>query len=473
MDVNEDSTANDPQRRQEPLASLSDLPSAVSTQASESNSVLDELPDGVLVLDANGRVEQANRAFLELTGLGRGEAVGQPLESLVADEDMLRLLGFERIFDERFSHDVNVLFLDKRGSNRALIVSSARVSASSRCFLTLRATGSVQQELADTSRWAAAEQQRADEVASARDALAAKHAALRAAQGELESAHAKLKQEVATRERLENELRLAQKLEGIGQLAAGIAHEINTPMQYIGDNVLFLSDSFEQLLGYLSIAKRVADEAGGEARARLAAAAEEISLDFLLEQVPQALTSSREGIGHVSGIVKAMKSFARTDQGEKAPCDLNQSIRDTLVVAQNEYKSVAKVEVDLDELPPVTCFASRLNQVILNLVVNAAHAIGDAHQSELGKIKVSSRVNGDCVEVTIADNGCGIPSAIRHRVFDQFFTTKAVGRGTGQGLAIARSIVVDAHGGSLSFVSESGAGTAFTLSIPIVGSGSS
>jgi signal transduction histidine kinase len=311
-------------------------------------------------------------------------------------------------------------------------------------------------------------------VALAHDALAEKNSALRAAQAELESAHAKLTQEVETRERLENELRLAQKLEGIGQLAAGIAHEINTPMQYIADNVVFLSESFQQLLGRLSLMDELVgldrSEAAPQTRARLDANAEEISLDFLLEEVPKALSSSREGIEHVSGIVKAMKSFARADQGEKAASDINQLIRDTLAVAQNEYKNVAAVETDLGDLPLVICFASRLNQVILNLVVNAAHAIADAKPAGLGKIRIASRCRDGFVDVTITDNGCGIPSEIQHRVFDQFFTTKAVGRGTGQGLAIARSIVVDAHGGSLSFESELGAGTAFTLRIPVAGS---
>jgi signal transduction histidine kinase len=166
-----------------------------------------------------------------------------------------------------------------------------------------------------------------------------------------------------------------------------------------------------------------------------------------------------------------MKSFARVDQGEMMQADVNQALRDTLIVAQNEYKNIATVETDLGELPPVTCFIGRLNQVFLNLIVNAAHAIADSRREGLGRIRVSSRAVDAMLEVKIADNGCGIPLAIRHRIFEHFFTTKEVGRGTGQGLAIVRSIVVEAHGGSVDFESEINAGTVFTIRIPLEGSG--
>ncbi len=185
--------------------------------------------------------------------------------------------------------------------------------------------------------------------------------------------------------------------------------------------------------------------------------------------MPKALRDSKAGIEHVSNIVRAMKSFAHVDDQEKTTGDINQAIRDTLMVAQNEYKSVAAVDTDLGELPAVVCFPGRLNQVFLNLIVNAAHAVADAKRESGGKIKVSSRAEDGVVAVTVADNGVGIPEPIQRRVFDPFFTTKAVGRGTGQGLSLARSIVVDAHGGTLSFETQPGEGTAFTIRLPIDG----
>jgi signal transduction histidine kinase len=290
---------------------------------------------------------------------------------------------------------------------------------------------------------------------------------------ELSKTNEDMRLETAARERLEKELQLAQKLEGIGQLAAGVAHEINTPMQYVGDNINFLTRAFDKLGEHLSetTAALAADGAASvaEARERLATSRTRLKLPFLLDNVPKALRDSKAGIEHVSNIVRAMKSFAHIDDQEKTTGDINQAIRDTLTVAQNEYKSVAAVDTDLGDLPAVVCFPGRLNQVLLNLIVNAAHAVADAKRESGGKIRVSSRARDGVVAVTIADNGVGIPVPIQRKIFDPFFTTKPVGKGTGQGLSLARSIVVDAHGGTLSFETEPGEGTAFTIRLPIDG----
>ncbi len=434
---------------------------------------LEDLPDGVLVVNSQGLIVDVNHAFLELATRKRADVVGHAMQDMIAEEDILQILGFDAVFGAELSRDTNVIFTCGSGERRSLVVNSARSEDGNRTFLTVRAAEIVHEELANTTRWAASQQERADELGRARDALAAKNAALRVAQGELEAAYAKLKSEVATRERLENDLRLAQKLEAIGQLAAGVAHEINTPMQYIGDNVTFLSRSFGKLSDYLaevSAALEATPENSLEsARARVLATQKKLRLPFLMEQVPKALTASQEGIENVSNIVRAMKSFARVDQGEKAQADLNQALRDTLIVAQNEYKNVASIETDFGELPHVTCFIGRLNQVFLNLIVNAAHAIADANRTSLGKIRVISRCEAGVVEIRIADNGSGIDSSIRHRIFEQFFTTKEVGRGTGQGLSIARNIVVEVHGGTLDFESEVGAGTVFCVRLPVDG----
>jgi PAS domain S-box-containing protein len=434
---------------------------------------LDELPDGVLVASVDGVIQSANAVFLELVGRSASEVLGQRFESLVAEEDMLNLVGFQATFAENSTRDNTMIFAAPDGVRRSLIVCSIRSRDNRRVVMTLRAAGTVQEALADVSRWVAAEQDRGLELARARDALAAKNAALSAAQAELEAAYAKLQSESLARQRLQDELRLAQRLESIGQLAAGIAHEINTPMQYIGDNVHFLSTAFDGLCKYIEAVESAphTEAACCDARGSQLAARKKLRIGFVLDEVPRALVASKAGIEHVSKIVRAMKSFAHQDRGDKSPADVNRTLQDTLTVAQNEYKQVASVETDLGQLPTVSCFPGQLNQVFLNIIVNAAHAIEDARKPGLGRIRVVSRARGDGnVEVRISDDGCGIPLEIRERVFDQFFTTKEVGRGSGQGLSLARSIVVDGHGGTLSFETAPGAGTTFIVTLPVEGS---
>lgn len=435
---------------------------------SDRYAAFDELPDGVLVMTASGRVLAANSQFLCLVGRDIGQVLAQPLESIVASEDMLQFVGVAEMFREPLS-DVNILFTAADGTFRRLIVCSTPSLDAERVLLTARATGAVQEELASTTRWAAAEQDRATELAEARDALAATNGALLSAQAETESAYAKLQGEVAAREQLEKNLRLAQKLESIGQLAAGIAHEINTPMQYIGDNVAFLARAFEKVSEYIQIARAasVGDTATSleEAHALLETSAVQLKLKFLLETAPKALQDSKSGIEHVSNIVRAMKSFAHAGQDEMAPGDLNRALADTLIVAQSEYKAVATAQTDLGDIPQVMCFLGRLNQVFLNLIVNAGHAIAESKRSG-GTIRVASRHDGECVVVTISDNGSGIPEHVQHKVFDPFFTTKPVGKGSGQGLALARDIVT-AHGGTLTFETVPGEGTSFFIRLPV------
>jgi len=273
--------------------------------------------------------------------------------------------------------------------------------------------------------------------------------------------------------RMELELRVAQKLEAVGQLAAGIAHEINTPVQFVGDSVRFLEDAFEDLGQLLTDYREVcvaATSNGGEAlRARLERAEEEADLAYLKERIPAAFERTLEGVERVASIVRAMKEFAHP-QSEQAPADLNRALTTTLTVARNEYKYIAELETELATLPPVVCNVSDLNQVFLNLIVNAAHAIEDARPggSAMGTIRIRTRCEGEDVLISIADSGCGIPEEIRSRVFDPFFTTKAVGRGSGQGLAIARAIV-DRHGGTIECETELGSGTTFTIRLPIQG----
>jgi len=280
--------------------------------------------------------------------------------------------------------------------------------------------------------------------------------------------------DITGREEREMELRHAQKLESVGRLASGIAHEINTPIQFVGDNTRFVQDSFRGLQTLLSKYQELRDAAAsGAVSPDLLAAVrrieEESDCAYLLEEIPKALTQTLDGVTRVATLVRAMKDFAHPESKEKAAADLNKALLSTLAVARNELKCVADVEADLGDLPLVVCNISDLNQVFLNLLVNAAHAIGDVVKGtgKKGKIRVRTVPEGKTVLVTITDTGCGIPESIRTKVFDPFFTTKGVGRGTGQGLAIARSVVVERHKGTLTFESEVGKGTSFYVRLPV------
>lgn len=282
--------------------------------------------------------------------------------------------------------------------------------------------------------------------------------------------------DITPRMTLEGQLVQAQKLESIGQLAAGIAHEINTPTQFIGDNLRFLKEAFEELQPALLAINEVsrkataagsASESDNEQSPPLAGE----DLLYLMEEVPRAISQSLEGVERVAKIVRSMKEFSHPSGEEMQSVDLNRAIESTLTVCRNEWKYVADVVTDFDpDLPLVTCLPGECNQVFLNLVINASHAIAEANVAaphKKGTISVRTRAIDENVEIRIADTGTGIPESHRNKVFDPFFTTKEVGRGTGQGLAIARSVVVDKHGGSIRFESEIGRGTTFIVQLPV------
>jgi len=281
--------------------------------------------------------------------------------------------------------------------------------------------------------------------------------------------------DVTERTALEVQLRHAQKLESVGQLASGIAHEINTPTQYIGDNVRFLQTAFVDLKGLLLnyerlLAAAAGDALSGETAQEVAASAKSVDADYLLEEIPKAIEQALEGVTRVSRLVGAMKEFSHPGTKEKIPLDLNHAIENTITVARNEWKYVADLETDFDPfLPPISCQPGEFNQVTLNLIVNAAHAIADVIEkggSGKGKIKIQTRDHPEWVEIRIQDTGSGIPEKVQARVFDPFFTTKEIGKGTGQGLAIARSVIVDKHGGTIHFETQEGRGTTFIVRLP-------
>jgi PAS domain S-box-containing protein len=268
-------------------------------------------------------------------------------------------------------------------------------------------------------------------------------------------------------ERKEAEIRLAsaERLESVGKLAAGVAHEINTPIQFVNDSVYFIRDAVHELF---QITERLRVLAGADRSNAAALALLSGDLPYLAQQLPKALERSLDGLKRVAEIVRSMRELAHPDRPEMSEVDVNHVIRNALVVARAEYKYVAEVDTDLAPLPPVRCHAGELNQVMLNLLVNASHAIADvvAGSGSRGQISVATRLHGEVVVISVRDTGGGIPENIRHRIFEPFFTTKEVGRGTGQGLAISHNIIVKRHGGSIECDSELGKGTVFHLRLP-------
>ena len=265
-------------------------------------------------------------------------------------------------------------------------------------------------------------------------------------------------------------------MEAIGQLAAGIAHEINTPTQFVGDNTRFLQDAFDDLVEACNLYKESikASKSGALSEERIQDFEKrfaELDIDYLEEEVPQTIQQTLKGIDRITNIVQAMKIFAHPGGDEKEPIDINSEIEKTIVITRNEWKYVAELVTDFDTaLPSVPCHRAEFNQVILNLIVNAAHAIADASDdpsSERGTIKISTALDDNRAEIRISDTGPGIPEEIRHRIFDLFFTTKEPGRGTGQGLAIAHSVIVDKHNGKIDIETGEGRGTTFIIRLPL------
>ncbi len=387
---------------------------ATETELRRMAAAVDSAADAIVIQDVSGRIQYINRSYERILGLARTDVVGRSA----------RDLGFGTDAPEYYEALWATL---ARGE---VWIGPLRLRTPAGVAVALEATIS---------------------PVSAPDGTITHHVTVM--------------RDVTGQRELESQLARAQKLEAIGQLAAGIAHEINTPVQYVGDNIRFVRDAFAEmdtLLGQLQgLAVSTPALAGALAGA---------DLGFLREEVPRALDQSADGCQRIATIVKAMKEFSHPGQ-EKAPVDLNRAIQSTITVASNEWKYVAEVRTEFDAaLPAVTCLPGEFNQVILNMLVNAAHAIGDvvgAGASGKGTITVSTRAVGEFAEIRISDTGGGITPEVRAKIFDPFFTTKAVGRGTGQGLAIAHDVIVNKHGGSIALESEPGKGATFIVRIPI------
>jgi len=478
-------TATPPKQDELDIQSRYRLIEALSAAERKSRQRVEKLQEVVFETDAEGRLLFLNKAWETLLGRPLETSLGQTLTSFVWQEDRTRLA---RCFScENFDHcvtegshenniaaprplptngpcghpgplnDGEIRFTHANGSPIWVSLSSIRIDKNLRL--------GVLHDLMERKQ-AESAIQRANEKLELR---------ISERTAELRAANARLLQQIQEQRRMEQELHLAHKLEAVGQLAAGIAHEINTPMQFIGDNVHFLREAFDDLLGlvehYALLKDAVRKDSNRPDRlAALTAAEENADLDYLKQHAPRAIERTLDGISRVCSIVSAMKVFSHP-QNDKAPVDINAAIATTLTVVRNEYKYVAEVDTAFGDLPLVSCHGGDMNQVFLNLIVNAAHAIESSPQEDegLGHIRIQTWHKDGQAVITVSDTGGGIAEAIRHRIFDPFFTTKAVGRGTGQGLSLARAIVVDKHGGSLSFDTETGHGTTFFVRIPIDG----
>jgi signal transduction histidine kinase len=319
--------------------------------------------------------------------------------------------------------------------------------------------------------------QKNEALAAAHNELASSHAELSKAHGELAAAHARLVQDGLEQRRLELDLRQAQKLEAVGRLAAGVAHELNTPLQFVSDSVAFVDESVRDLITALDRYRKVVEDAvPADVRAsndgaieRLSQTDAELDLPFLIKQTPDAIRLSKDGIARMADIVRAMKEFAYADSADLVLMDVNQALANTLTISRAEYRTCADVVTHFGALPAINCRAGEVSQVFLNLIVNAGHAIEDRMKEtgERGVITVTTGLVEGRIEVCVSDTGTGIPEGVRERIFDPFFTTKTVGRGSGQGLAISRSVIVDKHGGSLDFETEVGRGTTFRVRLAL------
>lgn len=288
---------------------------------------------------------------------------------------------------------------------------------------------------------------------------------------ELVASQEKLRQEMRHREEVEVELRLAQKMEALGLLSAGIAHEINTPIQFIGDSLRFIQEAANDLQKASIEYSELIDTNQPEIKQKLLSINKNYDLDYLLDRLPESIDRAISGVDRVSTIVRSMKAFSHHTESVRNLANINEGIENTLVVAKNEYKMIADVETHLSELPNTHCNIGDLNQVFLNLIVNAAQAINERFLRHnlrgRGKIIISSAHVDNEIVIKVKDNGCGIPDTIKEKIFDPFFTTKSIGQGSGQGLSLCHRVVVNQHGGSIKVESEIDVGTEFSVHLPI------
>ncbi len=282
--------------------------------------------------------------------------------------------------------------------------------------------------------------------------------------------------DITNQKAMREDLHQARQLEAVGQLAAGIAHEINTPMQFAGDNTRFCRESFVKISNLLTSYSRLLAEAKTTSLSpgvveEVEQAAVHADMSFLAKEVPIAIEQSLEGIDRVTTIVHAMREFSQPGVEQKTAVNLNDAITSTITICRNEWKYVADLETNYDpNILPIICRPAEINQSLLSVIINASDAIKEklgTTAQQKGRITITTKQLNDCVEMQVSDNGAGIPDSVKPNIFSPFFSTKEVGHGTGQGLASARSVIVDHHGGTIDFESIEGEGTTFTIRLPL------
>lgn len=387
--------------------------------------IIESLIEPLLVVDAELTITTANGAALKLFGFSGEGLIGRRVETLLARESF----WFSDCLKQTLKSSGMIRQIDVRCQNR----DGKKIPMSFSGSVILDAEGRVQGMVC-------------------------------------------LAQDMTERDALREELAFSHKMEAVGRLAAGIAHEINTPLQFIGDNAKFLAKEFENICELLGICQELAhahehSEISVVTLARLIDEIRKIDVEYLVAEIPLSLKQSLEGILRVSQIVHAMKNFTHQDRESRVPADLNAGIQATVIISRNEWKYVANLEIDLDPtLPLVPCCVDEINQVVLNMIVNSSHAIKeeiDRGRYKKGSIFIRTKVCGDQVKISITDDGAGIAPKIVQHIYDPFFTTKEVGQGTGQGLAIAHDIIANKHKGGIEVASEVGSGTTFTISLPL------
>lgn len=389
------------------------------------DSIVETAADGIITLDATSAIESCNRAACELFGYSEEELLSTPFCSLLKDPPAT---SWEECADyflvkENGKHSParEVEGLQKSGGSVPLLLSVSTYDTHDGKRFTLIAR--------DLSEY----------------------------------------------KQLQETLSRAQKLESVGQLAAGVAHEINTPMQFIYQNMEFLQTCADKIARVFEAFERNLDvtrpnRPWEDRWQEVNEVLKGQQFDMVRSELPQAIEESLEGVQRVVSIVRAMKEFAHPGHGEKTPVDINHAVESTITITRNHWKDVANVETQFDShLPRVTCVQHDINQVLVNLIVNAVDAVEECRSKAAGKgtITVRTRSDSEYAVIEVEDSGCGIPEELHHRIFDPFFTTKEVGHGTGQGLSIAFNAVVQHHGGTIDVESSPGAGTKFTVRLPI------